>query len=130
MMDVQKITCINLYAKQSKRVLEQVLNSDKVISTKNAQLTDIVHSVLEMMSNCAETEITVDQLVVQKKRELLNEVSNCYICISQLNDLHFDKYIEKESFNDNAYDVSYVKKEIIKALLNLRNIILLTEEEV
>ena len=128
-MENEKIMRINLYAKQSKRVLEQVLNSENVISTKNAQLTDIVHSVLEMMSDCAETEITVDQLIVKEKRELLNEVVNCDTCISQLNDIHFDKYIEKESFNDNADDISYVKKELVKALVYLKRIILLTEEE-
>ncbi len=128
-LENEKIMRINLYAKQSKRVLEQVLNSENVISTKNAQLTDIVHSVLEMMSDCAETEITVDQLIVKEKRELLNEVVNCDTCISQLNDIHFDKYIEKESFNDNADDISYVKKELVKALVYLKRIILLTEEE-
>ena len=128
-MENEKLMRINLYAKQSKRVLEQVLSSNNVISTKNAQLTDIVHSVLEMMSDCAETEITVDQLFVKEKGELLNEVVNCNICISQLNELHFDKYIEKESFNDNADDISYVKKELVKALVNLKNIIHFTEEE-
>ncbi len=129
MMDVQKITCINLYAKQSKRVLEQVLNSDKVISTKTAQLTDIVESVLSVLLEHCDSLLTTDKLTVKEKRQLLGEARSCYNCIFQLNLLHFDNYIEKEAFNDNADDISYVKKELVKALVYLKRIILLTEEE-
>lgn len=120
---------LHIEANQCKDVLEQVLSSKPLISSKNKSLTEIVQTVLFGMCDKIKKESLTDKISAGIIKSLMSNITSAYENMFEVNEMHIKEYLASNSRSiEPNYTALHECKSLLKEVIeNLNHVIQITE---
>lgn len=133
---INNYSLLHIEANQCKAVLEQVLSSKPVFSTKNKNLFDIVQTVLYGMCDKIKNEsLTYTEVSTGIIMSLMRNINSAYESMFELNEMNIKVYLlsnsrsiePKEPKEPNYTALAKCKSLLKEVIENLNHVIQITE---